>query len=279
MDKKKLAEKYRKAWEEKPVATSNNIKEASWNKFQSKAFPTKKRIKMPWRYAAAAILIISLSAGSLFVYQNTQQDIYKIAENVIENPTSEWKTIILPDSSKVELSANSKLVYATDFVHNRKIELNGEGFFKVKKDKEHPFQVVCNETTTTVLGTSFTVREDLKDGVSVKLYEGSVQMSVKDSAQNWLLAPGEKFIYNKQTVSIEAFNRFVDFDNEKFVNVVQYIEDGYHYKITIPEVYLNKRITLRINKKEDITTIVKLLSKLHNLNYEINESLKQITFQ
>ena len=100
-----------------------------------------------------------------------------------------------------------------------KIELNGEGFFKVKKDKEHPFQVVCNETTTTVLGTSFTVREDLKDGVSVKLYEGSVQMSVKDSTQNWLLAPGEKFIYSKQTVSIEAFNRFVDFDNDGFLDI------------------------------------------------------------
>ena len=47
----------------------------------------------------------------------------------------------------------------------------------------------------------------------------------------------------------------------------------------IPQEYSNQRITVRINKKEDLKTIVQLLSEMYNLNFEINDELKQITFR
>jgi hypothetical protein len=49
--------------------------------------------------------------------------------------------------------------------------------------------------------------------------------------------------------------------------------------MTIPEEYNNQRITVRINKKEDLKTIVQLISEMYNLNFEINEDLKQIIFR
>ncbi|WP_264537860.1 DUF4974 domain-containing protein [Flavobacterium sp. N1736] len=91
--------------------------------------------------------------------------------------------------------------------------------------------------------------------------------------------PGEKFTYGHNTALVADFNRFIDFDNEKLTNFSDYIETNYGYKMTIPQEYINQRITVRINKKEDLKTIVQLISEMYNLNFEINDELKEVTFQ
>ena len=281
MDEKRIEEELKKIWNETPVSHSEDIKEASWAKFQSEAFPMKKQKFKAWRYyaAAAAILIFGLTGTGIYFNSSPLQDNMYLASNVVENTTSKEKTVFLPDSSGVTLSPHSKIVYANNFENNRKIQVEGEAYFKVKKDKKHPFQVFCKETTTTVLGTCFTVTGQDKRGVIVQLYEGSVQMNVKGQTQKWILKPGEKFTYGNNIASVIAFNRFMDFDNEKLTAVSEYIQSNYGYKMIIPQEYSNQRITVRINKKEDLKTIVQLLSEMYNLNFEINNELKQITFQ
>jgi len=280
MDEKKIEEELRKVWEETPVSHSDSTKEASWEEFQSKAFPLKKKKFKIWRYAAAAAIIIFMLIGTgIYFNRGPLEDDIFLASNVIENYTSKVKTVVLPDSSRVELNPNSKIIYANNFADNRKVEIEGEAYFKVKKDKKHPFQVFCNETTTTVLGTSFTVNGYPKKEISVALYEGSVQMTVKDQDKKWILVPGEKFIYGNKTASVAEFKRFTDFENEKLSAVSDYIKANYGYKMIIPQEYNNQRITIRINKKEDLKTIVQLISEMYNLNYEVNDELKQITFR
>ncbi len=282
MDEKNIEEELKKAWDETPISHSDDVKEASWEGFQSKAFPQKRQKFKIWRYAAAAsiLLLMGIGVGTYFNRSPLQSNV-QLSSNVIEieNTTLKVKTVFLPDSSKVELNPNSKISYVNNFETNRKIEVNGEAYFKVKKDKKHPFQVFCNETTTTVLGTSFTVTGQDEDGVIVQLYEGSVQMNVKDQTQNWILKPGEKFIYGNKTASVSEFNRFTDFDNAKLLDVCTYIKEDYGYKMTLPEEYYSQRITVRINKKEDLKTIAQLISEMYNLNFEINEELKVVTFQ
>lgn len=283
MDEKKLEEELKKIWDETPISHSDSEKEVSWQQFQSKVFAAKKQKNKSWRHyaAAAAILLFVLIGGGLYFSNSSllNTNNISIAGNTIENTSSIIKSIVLPDSSRVELSPNSKIVYADNFAVNRKVEVSGEAYFKVKKDKKHPFQVVCNETTTTVLGTSFTVTGYNQKGVEVALYEGSVEMSIKDQDKKWILKPGEKFTYGNETAVVAEFNRFVDFDDEKLSNVSTYIESNYGYKVILPEEYNNQKITVRINKKEEIKTILELISEMYNLNFEVNENLKQITFQ
>lgn len=280
MDEKKIEEELKKIWDETPISHSDSVKEASWEEFQSKTFSSKKRKFKAWHFAAAAAVLIFMFIGTgIYFNRGPLQDDIFLASNVIENYTSKVKTVALPDSSRVELNPNSKIVYANNFNVNRKVEVTGEAYFKVKKDKKHPFQVFCNETTTTVLGTSFTVSGYPKKEISVTLYEGSVQMTVKDQDKKWILVPGEKFTYGNKTASVAEFKRFTDFENEKLIAVSDYIKANYGYKMTIPKEYNNQRITIRINKKEDLKTIVQLISEMYNLNYEVNEDLKQITFR
>ena len=280
MDKENLDEEFKKFWNETPASHSESTKEASWEEFQAKAFTNKKKKFKPWRYyAAASVLLFVLIGTGIYFNNEPLAEKAVIAGNVIENTTTKIKYVVLPDNSKVELSPNSKISYGKDFVLNRKIEMEGQAYFKVKKDKQHPFQVFCNETTTTVLGTSFIVKESEKEDVTVELYEGSVQMNVKGQNQKWILKPGEKFTYGNQTASVAEFSRFIDFDNEKLTAVGIYMEDNYGYKVIIPQEYSNQKITIRINKKEDLKIIVQLIAEMYNLNFEINEDLKQITFQ
>lgn len=280
MDEKRIEEELKKVWDEKPNLHSDKVKEASWNEFQSMAFPPKKKNFKFWRYAAAAAALIFMVAGAeMYLNKNPLQDAVFTTSNVVENTTLKIKSVFLPDSSKVELSPNSKIVYANDFETNRRIKVEGEAYFKVKKDKKHPFQVFCNETTTTVLGTSFTVKEFTAKGVIVALYEGSVQMNVKGNAKKWILKPGQQFTYGNENIAVAAFERFMDFDNQKLNAVCDYVEATYGYKMIIPQEYNNQRITVRINKKEELKTIVQLLSEMYNLNFEINYEVKKITFQ
>ncbi|CAD0005403.1 FecR family protein [Flavobacterium salmonis] len=280
MDKEKLDKEFEKLWNETPISHSDSEKEASWEEFQSKTFDAKRPKFKIWRYAAAAAVIIFMLTGTgIYFNRSPLQDAFYLTSNTIENNTSIIKMVALPDSSRVELSPDSKIVYANNFETNRKIIVEGEVYFKVKKDKKHPFQVFCNETTTTVLGTSFTVQENVQKGVTVALYEGSVQMNVKDQNKVWILKPGEKFVYGNNTAEVAEFNRFTDFENEKLSAVSNYIMENYGYKMTIPREYDNQRITVRINKKEDLKTIVQLIAEMYNLNFEINANLKQITFR
>ena len=282
MDEKNIEEELKKIWDETPHLHSDNEKEASWNDFQSKAFSPKKKKYKIWRYAAAAAVLIFMSIGTgIYLNKgNIENAIYLTSNEIeVENTTSNIKTVFLPDSSTVALNPNSKITYVLDFVSNRKIEIDGEAYFKVRKDKKHPFQVFCNGTTTTVLGTSFTVKSYNEKEVSVELYEGSVEMCVENQSKKWILKPGEKFTYDNKNVVVTAFNRFTDFENENLTVVSSYIESNYGYKVIIPQEYANQRITLRINKKEDLNTIVELISEMYNLNVEVNEKLKQVTFQ
>ncbi|WP_316633912.1 FecR family protein [uncultured Flavobacterium sp.] len=280
MNDKKIEDELKKIWDEVPISHSDSEKEASWEEFQSKAFTAKKPKFKVWRYAAAAAVLIFVLIGTGIYFNRDPLDQNILAAStVIENTTTKVKTVFLPDSSKVELSSNSKLTYANNFKTNRKIEIEGECYFKVQKDKKHPFQVFCNETTTTVLGTSFTVKGNAQKEVTVALFEGSVEMSVKNQDKKWILVPGETFTYANNTAAVTEFERFTDFENEKLTVLSDYIKTNYGYKMIFPQEYINQRITVRINKKEDLKTIVQLISEMYNLNFEINEELKVITFQ
>lgn len=282
MDEREIEKKLKEVWDYKEKNSQSNKKlDASWEKFSSNTFSRTKPPTIYKYYAAAAVLIVILSVGSFWWFQYIPDKKNTVAHNltIVENPSTHKKNILLPDSSIVELEPHSKIEYADNFIANRKIHLQGEAYFNVEKDKHHPFKVFCRETTTTVLGTSFTIKEDSASTISVKLYEGSIQMNIQDSTNSWLLSPGEKFVYGQNHLTIEAFRRFKDFNDEPLTSVVHYIQENYDYKVIFPDGFLNKHITLRIRQKEKLFNIVDLLAEVYNLTAHTNENLREITFK
>jgi ferric-dicitrate binding protein FerR (iron transport regulator) len=100
----------------------------------------------PAKWAIAASIIVILSLGSFLRY-------YSIT---IETSAGQHLVAELPDHSKVNLNAQSTIIYHPYWWKiNRKVQLKGEGFFEVEKGRK--FTVESIKGITQVMGTSFNI--------------------------------------------------------------------------------------------------------------------------
>lgn len=111
--------------------------------------------------------------------------------------------VTLPDGSTVRLKQGAKIAYnEAGFAENRTMELDGEGFFVVTHDREHPFTVSAEELTVTVLGTEFNVATRSEENTAeVVLNTGSVRVASKGNSIT--LIPSQKATITLATGEIE----------------------------------------------------------------------------
>ena len=111
----------------------------------------------------------------------------------IRVPVGKTGALLLTDGTKVWLNASSKLTYDVNFIGGvRKVELEGEAYFEVAKNKEKPFLVVSNDQRVRVLGTHFNVKAYGENRTTTTLMEGSVEVATEHRA--YTLKPGQSSI-------------------------------------------------------------------------------------
>lgn len=97
---------------------------------------------------------------------------------VIEIPAGQEFAVMLPDSSRVWLWANSRLEYPAQFEGTeRVVTLCGDAYFDVAPSAERPFIVHTEYFNTRVYGTEFVVRASERKNAEVLLVEGCVGVS------------------------------------------------------------------------------------------------------
>ena len=110
------------------------------------------------------------------------------------------------------LNNNSSLEFPIAFnAEERKVKLNGEGFFEVAENKDCPFVVETGKgVNVRVLGTKFNLQSfSCDDIVQVSLISGSVEVDVEGAeAFSYVMRPSERFTCNVQTreMNLEAMN-------------------------------------------------------------------------
>ncbi|MHA4807312.1 FecR family protein [Flavitalea flava] len=95
-------------------------------------------------------------------------------------PLGKVKQLLLPDNSVAWLKSGTTLRYDASFGYrNREVELvEGEAFFEVQKNGNHPFLVKTGRLETKVLGTSFNVQAYRENPhIQVWVDHGCVQVS------------------------------------------------------------------------------------------------------
>lgn len=203
-DNKKLFKSLKKAWIlsgiQQNIASTDINKE--WNNISDKLFNEQNKkvrtiskksypaIGMLWKYAAAIIIILT---ASVLIYQNFYSKNYTkaIAKNeVLDNR--------LPDGSTISLNRNSVIKYVPDSNNKtRQVKLEGDAFFKVKRDTLKPFIVSAQKVKIEVLGTSFYV-DARKNLSNVYVYVKSGKVSVSADNKKVILNKSEYAIYNKK---------------------------------------------------------------------------------
>ena len=137
---------------------------------------------------------VSKKENGQLVYNSSKLDHAQVRSqmNMLSTPKGGQYQIVLPDGSKVWLNSSSSIRFPAIFAKNeRKVEVTGEVYFEVVKDKTKPFKVSFQQNEIEVLGTSFNVMA-YADEVSSKttLIEGSV--SLKSNLSNMRLKPGQQ---------------------------------------------------------------------------------------
>ena len=156
------------------------------------------------------IVLDSLSDGVVAVQQGAdvflkngqllydkEATIEEPAINIMSTPKGRQFNVTLADGTRVWLNAASSLKFPTAFTGNeRRVEITGEAYFEVAKDKTKPFFVTLpNQSAIEVLGTSFNVNAYTEEkNIQATLLEGSMRLhaNTESSPQSALLKPGEQ---------------------------------------------------------------------------------------
>ena len=164
--------------EKQTIASFENLNKKINQSTGRKNTPIKKiknkRRRIIWWTAAASIVFIIVFFGQGIFHKNHAAKIYRTGNG-------ELLAIVLPNNSKVDLNANSTLVYFPkkwNQLDAREVWLEGEAFFDIKKKVERTkYFVHADELNLEVLGTQFNVRN--RDGESeVVLEEGKINLEI-----------------------------------------------------------------------------------------------------
>jgi transmembrane sensor len=135
--------------------------------------------------------LIKVDSGNL-AYKAMDSNHNTISYNTLATPAGGKYQVTLSDGTRVWLNALSSIRFPTTFKGSiRSVDLTGEAYFEVAKDKRKPFHVNANGVDVQVLGTEFNVNA-YPDEPSIKttLVQGSVRLAKANATL--LLKPGEE---------------------------------------------------------------------------------------
>ena len=145
---------------------------------------SKARPRGVFMRTAAAAAVAAVMAGGGWIYATGPKPLKDAA---FRTEVGEQTTIRLPDGSEVTLNTDTILRTRADKDQRLLYLERGQAYFKVAKDRQHPFVVAAGGRTVTALGTAFDVRID-PARFEVTLVEGKVR--VEAPAPGKAPAPG-----------------------------------------------------------------------------------------
>ncbi|WP_455593540.1 FecR family protein [Bacteroides sp.] len=151
------------------------------------------------KIAAVLIPFIFLSASVFFLAERA--GVFSATEYAeFEVPCGEQMQVVLQDGTVIQLNSDSRLRYPKRFsLFSRTVELWGEGYFVVAKEKDRPFIVDLQGVKVKVTGTRFNVKAYPDEhNVEVTLDEGGILLQGAGSHE-YPLVPGESAKYDRQS--------------------------------------------------------------------------------
>lgn len=252
----------------------------------SKANGAFFRLKNMIKYAAVFFLAVSLTAVGYYFYDNDTQ-------GVVHNQTAATfkymvntgvkGMVVLPDGSKVWLNSSSHLICPQEFSNDvREVEIDGEGYFEVVKNKDWPMIVkTSKDYSVKVTGTSFNLSSYSDDDkLVVTLISGEVSLINKKQNKEIKMVPNQELVVllekpqinenvdtNKKTAWKEGL---LLFENTPMKEVIKKLERWYGVFIEVKDQDIfDERFTAKF-KSESISQVLEILKLSSNIKYSID---------
>jgi transmembrane sensor len=191
----------------------------------------------------AGVSITKTTNGQLVYTVAESENINDTRVNTISTPNGgEWQ-VKLPDGSMVWLNAASSIQYSLNIgtAKQRLVKLEGEAYFEVAKNKEHPFIVETDKQSVEVLGTHFNINS-YRDELVTKttLLEGSIRVLHKSTSESEILKPGEQSLVSVSGIDVKEVdvdesiawkNGYFMFNNERQESILRKVARWYNVEI------------------------------------------------
>lgn len=237
-----------------------------------------------------AAIVLILLGGNFLLQKDDQMESFPSFQTLYV-PAGQRAELVLPDSTKVWLNANSKLVYPTSFKEGiRQVELDGEAYFDVKHNGDNPFVVRTKSMNVTVLGTEFNV--SAYSGIeefNIALLRGSVELNSSDRSGKYRMKAGEQIFYREgKYVSAQIGNMdyfkwkegVLSFNNQPIHVIIDKLRLYYDIRIEVAELpFLEERYSGKFRVKEGVEQVLKVLQLEHKFTYVKDNELNLITIK
>lgn len=225
--------------------TSEGRLKASWKRIKGQTLDlqninkqfyflkSESKLGLFFKVAATILLFIGLTFLSKTIISHIdKKDLGMIT---VEAPKGAKTYLTLNDGTKIWLNAGSKVQYFKSYnQENRIVQLEGEAFFKVSKNKKLPFRVFAQGVEVKAVGTSFNVNAYPDDGyVQTTLVEGSV-----------VITP-DKNLQHENTITLQP-NQSVTVYSQKQKIIKQPLKDSIleRPKMAIQRVEIKRKVTI-----------------------------------
>ena len=231
------------------------------------------------QFISIAVTCIIIMAGIIWITD-------KLGQNSADNSThraytkkstqrSEYKYLLLPDSTQVWLNAASIIEYPKYARKNkREVFLVGEAYFDVKHADKIPFIIHTGKISTTVLGTAFNIKAyPDRDNTIVSVSRGTVRVDY-DNKEVAVLKEGQQVKVSNELNTIaekkEAVNEpaawqqgNLAYDDELFEDIIEDLERIYDVKIKIQEDTIRRlKVSTSFKREIGVEQALQVLGKL-----------------
>ena len=232
--------------------------------------------------------VLGKKEGSKLDYKDAKAE-GKLVYNTLTIPYGKRFEIALSDGTTVHLNAGSSMRYPVKFLNGKKrqVFLEGEAFFDVSEDKEHPFIVSAPGMDVTVLGTEFNVTAYPEDTfINTVLVEGSVGLSNTNDEQSntvvrlepgykaeWKISSGKAKV---EQVDTEMYTSWISgrlvIKSLPFKNIIKRLERYYNVKIENSYRELDTQVYTASFNDETMEDVLGSFAENKKFNFEINNN-------
>ncbi|MDB4926541.1 FecR family protein [Mucilaginibacter sp.] len=225
------------------------------------------------------------------IYKTTSGQItYKVSGNIdnahpnqtnnISTPKGGQWQVILPDGSKVWLNSASSFSYPAMFgkQKDRLVQLSGEAYFEVAKDRLHPFIVKTDKQNVEVLGTHFNINAYPDEpAVKTTLAEGSVKVSDLFGKTKFL-TPGQQSLLKNGNLTVgeanveEALawkNGYFRFNDEDIQSIMRKLSRWYHIDVQYNDNAPIGGLNGKISRYKNISQVLQALEATKTVHFKM----------
>lgn len=253
----------------------NSDSKLAWEKIKNKIevpvkiIPVNRKASTTWWAAASIIFVIGIGLMLSYLFQTKKQ------QEIVYTATNEAKDVQLRDGTSVRISSHSNLLVDENFGNtNRTVHLTGSADFSVVHEEKLPFIVDAGNVFIKDIGTEFNVRSSADtDTVYVKVNKGIVllfdslgeSLEIKATEKALYIRSIKKIVQVGAPTSINANVRFV---NTSLKEVVMKLNSVYDTNIILENDQLNDCTITTHFEKEDLETILGIITETLGLGYE-----------